>query len=917
MGDFERARVIALNLLDGGDPPDEAGVRRAAEIAVQAVRAQGPGSEIDTASLIRELEANVNVVVGPASTLTDDESDHVPWLADRRASIEWGFTRRYQRFLRERKAWATATLQRSNDLTDRILGLLEDPNRPGSWDRRGMVVGEVQSGKTSNYIELICKAADAGYKFIVVLTGTTNSLRAQTQLRFDEGFLGWDTRLNLALNSTNKRVGVGTLIGERLLRAIPSTNAEERGDFSLRVANQFNVRLGGDPVIMVVKKNGAVLRNLTRWAKSLSLVDPERPIVDVPTLVIDDEADFASINTRPTGNGGDEDPTVINGRIRELLSAFEKRAYIGYTATPFANIFIHPDQDSAGFGRDLFPRDFLVNLPVPSNHVGPTKLFGLPEDPDDETPVAALPLVRVVADHQDHIPNVHKSDQVVPELPASLREAMRAFILTCAARAARGDGTQHNSMLIHVTRFVDVQSQVAELVGLVLRDLQNRIRYGDGESPTSIVDELRGMWLGDFEPSSRDVRRLYPDLMGGCQEVPWEAVHSRLVESSQKIQVKVINGAAKDALDYWDHPEGMSAIAIGGDKLSRGLTLEGLSVSYYLRASRMYDTLLQMGRWFGYRPGYVDLCRLYTTAELRDFYSHITMATEELRQEFDLMADRGMSPSDFGLRVRSHPAGLVITATNKMRNGTRMTVSYSADISETISFDRALGGNRRNHELLGRFIASLGAPGPVGSDNRFWNRVWRGVAGEQVADLLGGMSVHQGSRKARGDYLAGYIRSQNAIGGLVNWTVALISNPRGESVEVGGWEVHPILRAPHPPDGLGREGVYGIRRLVSPTDEMMDLTEGQREWALDQTVRQHLDHQEGSRHRNVPTRASGPNIRRARDSGNGLLLLYPLQERDLDGLPFVGFASSFPAAERDTPINYYVNTVYGQEELEL
>ena len=914
MGDFERTRIIALNLLDGGDPPDEAGIRRAAEIAVQAVRGQSPGSEIDTASLIRELEANVNVVVGEASTLTDDESDHVPWLADRRGSIEWGFTRRYQRFLRERKAWAMATLQRSNDLTDRILSLLEAPNRPGSWDRRGMVVGEVQSGKTSNYIELICKAADAGYKFIVVLTGTTNSLRAQTQLRFDEGFLGWDTRLNLALNSTNKRVGVGTLIGERLLRAIPSTNAEERGDFSLRVANQFNVRLGGDPVIMVVKKNGSVLTNLTRWAKSLSPVDPERPIPDVPTLVIDDEADFASVNTRPTGNGGDEDPTVINGRIRELLNAFEKRAYIGYTATPFANIFIHPDQDTAGYGRDLFPRDFLVNLPVPSNHVGPTKLFGLPEDPDDEAPVAALPLVRVVSDHQDHIPNVHKSNQVVRELPASLRDAMRAFILTCAARAARGDGAQHNSMLIHVTRFVDVQGQVAELVGFELRDLQNRIRYGDGESPTSIVDELKDMWLGDFEPISRDVRRLYPDLMGGCQEIPWDAVHSRLVESSQKIQVKVINGAAKDALDYWDHPEGMSAIAIGGDKLSRGLTLEGLSVSYYLRASRMYDTLLQMGRWFGYRPGYVDLCRLYTTGELRDFYSHITMATEELRQEFDQMADRGMSPSDFGLRVRSHPAGLVITAANKMRNGTPMMVSYSAGISETISFDRALGGNRKNHELLGRFIASLGAPGPVGSDNRFWNRVWRGVAGEQVADLLGGMSVHQASRKVRGDYMAGYIRSQNVIGGLVCWTVALISNPEGESTEVGGWEVHPVFRTPHPPDGLERDSVHSIRRLLNPTDEMLDLDKDQREQALDLTKQQH---QEGSRHRSVPTRASGPNIRRVRNHRNGLLLLYSLQERDAEGLPFMGIAASFPAAERDTPINYYVNTVYWQEELEL
>ena len=441
MSDLETARVIALNLLRSQDLPDEAGVRRTAEIAIQALKAQAPESQVDVDSLTRELEANLNVVVGQASTLTDEESDHVPWFAGRRASIEWGFTRRYQRFLEEQKGWALATLQRSNDLTDRILELMEDPGRPGSWDRRGMVVGEVQSGKTSNYIELVCKAADAGYKFIVILTGTTNSLRAQTQLRFDEGFLGWDTRLNLALDSSNKRVGVGTLLGERLHRAIPSTNAEETGDFNLRVANQFNVRLGGDPVIMVVKKNASVLRNLTRWAKSLSPMDPNDAIPDIPTLVIDDEADFASVNTRPVGTGDDEDPTVINGRIRELLNAFEKKVYVGYTATPFANIFIYPDQDAARYGRDLFPRDFLINLPVPSNHVGPTKVFGLPEDPDDDMgAITPLPLFRRVDDHEEHIPSVHRSHWTVDELPDSLTRAIRAFVLTCAARAARGTG---------------------------------------------------------------------------------------------------------------------------------------------------------------------------------------------------------------------------------------------------------------------------------------------------------------------------------------------------------------------------------------------------------------------------------------------------------------------------------------------
>lgn len=916
MSDFEQARIIALSLLGVGSTPDESGVRQAAENAVRAVTSQAPDSSIDLEALVRELEANVTVVIDDASTLVDEASDHEPWLPDRRASVEWKFTRRYQRLLKEQKGWALATLNQSDVLTDELLGLLEAPDRPGHWDRRGMVVGEVQSGKTSNYIELICKAADAGYKFIVVLTGTTNSLRAQAQLRFDEGFLGWDTRLHLQLDTANKRVGVGTLLGEPLHRAISSTNAAENGDFSRRIANQFNVQMGGDPMIMVVKKNGSVLRNLIRWARALSPDDPERPIANIPTIVIDDEADFASVNTRPVGGDDDEDPTAINGLIRQLLNAFEKSAYVGYTATPFANIFINHDENTETFGADLFPRDFLINLPVPSNHVGPTKVFGLPAaaDEDNEEEIRPLPLFRLVADHEGHIPNVHRSGWVVDQLPDSLKRAIRAFILACATRAARGDQGQHNSMLVHVTRFVNVQGQVAEFVRSELRDLQNRIRYGDGDSTLPILDELHAMWVEDFLPTSQEVRHLHPELASECKEVSWEDVQSQLVESSQKIQVRVINGAAKDALDYWDQPDGLSAIAIGGDKLSRGLTLEGLSVSYYLRASRMYDTLLQMGRWFGYRPGYVDLCRLYTTDELRDFYSHITMATDELRQEFDLMSATGMTPSDFGLRVRSHPAGLVITAANKMRNGTPMTVSYSGSVSETISFERT--ANSANYERFSEFIRSLGLPAaspdaPQANDPG--RRLWRGIPGEEVAELLEDLKLHQGSRRVWGDYLARYIRSQNANGGLTDWTVVLISNRNGDApVELGGWGVHPVRRAPYPPEIAGTDPVYSIRRLVSPADESLDLTRAQERRALDLTKRQYSDDE--SRHRAPPSRASGPNIRRVRDPKNGLLLIYPLQEQDAEGLPIVGFAASFPTAETDTPVDYVVNTVYWAEE---
>lgn len=920
MSDYETARAIALNLLSVGDPPDETRVRAAAENAARAIGEQAPGHAIDVEALVRELEANLNVIVGQASVLVDDTRDHVPWLAERRSEIEWDFSRRYARFLRERKGWATPTLERMNELTDRVIGLLEDPARSGSWDRRGMVVGQVQSGKTSNYIGLICKAADVGYKFIVVLTGTTNSLRAQTQLRIDEGFLGWDTRLNLALSANNRRVGVGTLVGEHLLRAIPSTNAEEKGDFSLRIANQFNVRLGGDPVIMVIKKNGSVLRNLTRWAKSLSPSALDQQIPGIPLLVIDDEADYASVNTRPLKTRDDEelDPTVINRRIRELLDSFTASAYVGYTATPFANIFILPDQAVGRYGEDLFPRDFLISLPVPSNHVGPTRLFGLRADSSlDIQPVEPLPLITTIDDHYDHIPDVHRKDLVIDDLPGSLREAIRAFILVCAARAARRTVEKYNSMLVHVTRFVNVQAQVAELVRIELSDLQNRIRYGDGTSPSPILQELENMWVHDFVPRSEQVRILEPELAADCNPVSWDQVREQLVATSQRIQVKIVNGSAQDALDYWDHPDGLSVIVIGGDKLSRGLTLEGLSVSYYLRSSRMYDTLLQMGRWFGYRPGYVDLCRLYTSEELSDFYSHITMATEELKQDFDIMADRGMNPSQFGLKVRTHPAGLVITAANKMRNGIRMSVSYSGKISETISFDKRAGPTKSNYDHCARFLQRLTGEPEV----RGYDRIWSKVSGQDVADFLSELAIHESSREARGDLIARYIRSQMPNGGLTRWTVVLVSKQGTTNATIGNYAICLTERAQHPADARDSSLVYRIRRLVDPPDEMIDLSKEQRTRAKDMTIQFFREYPERTRYKTEPTRAGGPFIRQVRESSNGLLLLYPLGdlpggELSRGGVPFIGFAVSFPGAALDTPVEYVVDTVYWQQELE-
>src|SRR5262249_42666461 len=183
-------------------------------------------------------------------------------------------------------------------------------------------------------------------------------------------------------------------------------------------------------------------------------------------------------------------------------------------------------------------------------------------------------------------------------------------------------------------------------------------------------------------------------------------VAANLPKVASTVTIKLINGSAKDALEYdAARQTGINVIAIGGDKLSRGLTLEGLSVSYYLRASRMYDTLMQMGRWFGYRPGYLDLCRLYTTAELRRWYGAVTAANEELLREFDYMAAIGATPKEFGLRVRNHPDGLLVTARTKLRNARKVYVTFAGTISETIIFRTDEESRKQNQSAAESLIS--------------------------------------------------------------------------------------------------------------------------------------------------------------------------------------------------------------------
>jgi hypothetical protein len=676
--------------------------------------------------------------------------------------------------------------------------------------------------------------------------------------------------------------------------------------------------IGSDPILLVVKKNASILRNLIKWA---TLIQQERHpelgrlvVPDVPLLVIDDEADYASVNTRNITydeNGRadpDYDPTAINGLIRQLLHRFQKSAYVGYTATPFANIFIYKDGFSEEHGEDLFPRNFILRIPAPGNYTGPNEVFGIEEDPLlGLEGTKRLPITRLVADQEHWIPDGHKKDHVVGPLPDSVKLAIRSFILACAARAARGQVDVHNTMLVHVTRFTAVQAQVAEQVKDELLELKDRLRYGDGNAPSQLIDELRELWEQDFMPTSE----AFDDA--ALVAIRWDEVRRELNRAASRIEVMTINGTARDALTYFEHPKGLSVIAIGGDKLSRGLTLEGLSVSYYLRASKMYDTLMQMGRWFGYRPGYLDLCRLYTTVELRDWYRDITSSNQELLDLFDHMAAVGATPEDFGLRVRSHPDGLLVTAPAKMRHGKKMQLTFSDSVSETIDFHRDRKVIEANFELVEQLLMQLDVRQP---EAKFSNLLCSGGEASEIVWLLENFITHENARKAQGRLLAEYVRASVAKDELLNWTLALISNASARHrFQVAGHQIGLTHREDISPELKER---YTIRRLVSPRDEALDLTGLQYEEALRKTQEAWRIDRGRSTRTEPPVIPSGRMIRRTRSSRNGLVLLYPLDPRVAgiaDSSPIMGLAVSFPESEHNQKIEYIVTNTYWNQEM--
>ncbi|MCL1969704.1 MAG: Z1 domain-containing protein [Bacteroidetes bacterium] len=876
-------------------------------------------SSTDKNQLHIELLRLYNVRQEEYKMLFDSERN-TPWLLDFKANHQkgdWKFWNRYTTYLQNTKNFAPKVIEEIDRLTDDILDKLYDPTTRDvkGIDKKGLVVGQVQSGKTANYTGLICKAADAGFNMIIVLAGLHNNLRSQTQHRLDEDFLGFDTKHDRAWRQDeNNRIGVGVL--DRNNTAISITTIDS--DFKKSLTDSaggisFDV---SNPILLVIKKNSTVLKRLNTWLLSQAEeISGEKKITNKSLLIIDDEADNASINTKKTG----ETPTAINNWIRKTIGHFYRFGYVGYTATPFANIFIPLDKD------DLFPRDFIINIPAPSNYIGPDKIFGTSLEAD-ETNDDLLPVVHKIdkAEYEMYFQDSHKKNSKIPDsLPESLKTAIKCFIIVCAIRIARGQENKHNSMLIHISRYLIWQNSLKELIENMFLFYKRGIEQED----SGIFEQFRIVFEVDADnytsyctTTQKILNSSFRDIDSKMKVHNWEEIKPCLYKAVQKIKIMSINGQSADALEYYENEKtGISIIAIGGDKLSRGLTLEGLSVSYFLRASKMYDTLMQMGRWFGYRHGYVDLCRLFTSSELNEWFRHITMASEELREEFDAMWIAKATPEKYALKVRTHPGQLQITAITKMRNVDKILVSWSGRLVETYQLLKNKDVISKNLAETQKFLSKLGNPIVKSSDY-----LWSNVLSADVLNFFSRFTVAPQLIKVNLATIRKFIDALNKVGELGSWSVALM----GKAMATKKFSLsNHVVAGCFTRNTADDTDTYVIRKnhiLGNSTDEFIDLDSSVLDEALEES-------KQGDK--NWEKDYPKPKLVREkyRNANNPLLIIYPLDPqganpKDRDGNPIpekiifkenddviIGFAIVFPKSNMEHTEEFAINIDLAKE----
>jgi len=664
---------------------------------------------------VKEYQSVNPIEIDPSRALT--KKGFKTWLTEeRRAQLPKDYIDRYLTYLTKRGR-PEKVVDEIRVSSEKILSKLGDPRSETPFYVKGLVVGSVQSGKTGNFNAVINRAIDCGYGLIIILSGIMEDLRSQTQLRIEEDVIGEGTQD--VTRDTKGEKGVGTIRrfgeqGDQNVRQVFSITSY-RSDFKKSVKDtDFSLN---NKNILICKKNTGVLKNLLIWLSDY--LNENREKHDIPFLIIDDEADNASLNN--LGKKGVDYASTINGHIRALLNLFTRKTYLGYTATPFANVLqdrnglsalrwpvsykVNGESVTKEFGQvsNIFPDDFIELLNPPSNYVGAKQIF---ETILDDS--VKIPLVEIVGDADVAFPArvlkedgkdraATRNDPFPVSLPVSLEEATQCFILSIALRLSRvADMTDsgllnpHHTMLVHISRFIPWQNKTKELLRAYVDKLTTDINNDLPNNDRLIYGTLEKNWNKYYATIVQNIRGYLPEGYTDEFLVPksFAEIKQHLTDAVKGIEVKAVNSETGDKLQYVKDAfgNGKKMIAVGGNRLSRGFTLEGLTINYFIRNTNYSDTLLQMGRWFGYRPGYLDCCKIFTTFDAVEKFDSTTRTIEELEAEFIKMNRLHKTPQDFVLRVRKHAGTLKITRPSILKNTKVVNWSYQDQLVQSTRF---------------------------------------------------------------------------------------------------------------------------------------------------------------------------------------------------------------------------------------
>lgn len=845
-------------------------------------------SEEEKTLVRNELLAENRIRLDPGVALVP--LSHKKWFVERKSELSLDYWNRFKEHLIKDKGFPVNVVSEMDNVSDEIVDLLGDPTRVNAPEqRRGLIIGDVQSGKTVNYSGIICKAVDAGFRIVILMTGTTNDLRKQTQMRLDEAFLGIPTDASGKQDSL-RFIGAGKY--NRNLRPMAFTSVQS--DFSISAVRQMTTALSQDvndkPMLFVIKKNVSVLNNLLKWMTSFNQYDTSKAINN-SILMIDDEADYASVNTKAEG----EDPARTNYLIEQILNVFRFSSYVGFTATPYANVFIDPESDKQMQREGLFPKDYIYSLSAPSNYIGARDIF--------RKNARYRHILRDIDDGEDYYPLRHKKTDDFSTISNTLREAIHAFVLANAISDLRGNKTSHRTMMINVTRFVDTQKSLRKAVSDYLDDIVISIRtYAARSSEIALQDK-------HLKSLSETFEREYKNC-----DFTWEELQSTLFSTVESMQVMAAHGGGDD-LNYHEYEDGLRVIVVGGMRLSRGLTLEGLIVSYIYRNSMAYDTLMQMGRWFGYRPGYDDICRIWMDKISQNWYGYISEATDELRDEVRRMRDLEATPLDFGLKVRSdNDIPLIITARNKMRTAASTTLRVSLS-TEHIETPYLYNNPEKNNQINFSSVVEL-----IESNNfeNFGSKIGAlNISKDKILNFLSTITVPPANTRFDPRLVASFIKQ---YGGreLDSWDVVILSGDGEEFRLNDKFSVKPNKRQVKIRNNNGLI-VMNQRRLGSPNDTSFGLTQEQVE-EVDAKVLQ--------AGRTLKSRNSKDYLLVER---RPLLMVYFIQPEVVEGadnfenfekFPLIAFAVGIPSLSNATTkyISYRINKIHqefgGIEEFE-